>query len=346
MSRTDPAPATRAIAGFPAELPRIALVLAALLGLVYAVSGDSFTLNMLAATFLYAGLATAWNIIGGLGGQFSLGHSVFFAIGAYTTANLYLKFGVSPWLALAPAAVLAAAFAVAVSWPVFRLRGPFFAIATLAVTEVMLSLAIYFESVTGGSRGLSIPFRAGLENMIFRDRLSYALLMLGFLGVCLTAMAWVRLSRLGYRLRAVHDNEDAALAAGVDVLRTKLAGMAISAALTGIGGALFLMYVRVVDPPALFSLFDIGVKIALIALIGGIGTIYGPLLGALLVIPLEGWLRAELGGIVPGGHLIVLGIVLTATALFLRHGVVGALRRLRVPRLAALGAGRRLGTAP
>lgn len=332
--------------GFPAELPRIALVLAALLGLVYAVSGDSFTLNMLAATFLYAGLATAWNIIGGLGGQFSLGHSVFFAIGAYTTANLYLKFQVSPWLALIPAALFAATFAVLVSWPVFRLRGPFFAIATLAVTEVMLSLAMYFDTLTGGARGLSIPFRSGLANMIFRDRMSYAFLMLGFLALCLLVLAWVKLSRLGYRLRAVHDNEDAALAAGVDVLRTKLIGMAISAALTGIGGSLFLMYVRVVDPPALFSLFDIGVKIALITLIGGIGTIYGPLLGALLIIPLENWLRAELGGIVPGGHLIVLGAILVATALFLRHGIVGAIRRLPLPGLARRPGALRLGRAP
>jgi branched-chain amino acid transport system permease protein len=266
---------------------------------VLAFSGDSFTLNILAATFLFGGVATAWNIIGGLGGQFSLGHSVFFAVGAYTTANLYLTFGVSPWLALVPAALLAGLVAVALSWPVFRLRGPFFAIATMAFTEVLLSLAMYFDTFTGGARGLSIPFRAGLQNMIFRDRFSYALLMLGFLGVALIVFTAVTRSRLGYSLQAIRDNQDAAMAAGINVLRTKLVGMAISAALTGIGGTLFLMYVRVVDPPTLFSLFDIGVKVALIALIGGIGTIYGPLLGALLIIPLESMLRAELGGAVP-----------------------------------------------
>ena len=115
------------------------------------------------------------------------------------------------------------------------------------------------------------------------------------------------------------------MAAGIDVLATKLTGMALSAGLTGVGGALFLMYVRVVDPPALFSLFDIGVKIALIALIGGIGTIYGSLLGALLVIPLENTLRAELGGWIPGGNLIVLGLILILSALFVKRGLVGAL---------------------
>jgi branched-chain amino acid transport system permease protein len=146
-------------------------------------------------------------------------------------------------------------------------------------------------------------------------------------------MAAVTRSRLGYSLRAVRENETAAMASGIDVLRVKLSGMAVSAGLTGIGGALFLMYVRVVDPPTLFSLFDIGVKMALVALIGGIGTIYGPLLGALLIIPLESWLRAVLGNAVPGANLIVLGALLTLTALFLRRGVMGSIeagwRRLR-----------------
>ena len=310
------------------ELPAGAAVLAALLALIFAFSGDSFTLNILAGTFLFAGLATAWNIIGGLGGQFSLGHSVFFAAGAYTTANLHLKFQISPWLALIPSALLAAVIALAVSWPVFRLRGPFFAIATMAFTEVLLALAMYFDAVTGGARGISIPFRLGFGNMIFRDRFSYALLMLGFLAVTLITLIGVARSRLGYSLQAVRDNEDAAMAAGINVLRTKLLGMALSAALTGIGGALFLMYVRVADPPTLFSLFDIGVKIALIALIGGIGTIYGPLLGALLIIPLENFLRAEMGGSIPGGNLIVLGVILVLTAMFLKRGLFGALTQL------------------
>jgi hypothetical protein len=194
---------------FKQELPLSAGVLIALLLLVLAFSGDSFTLNILAATFLFGGVATAWNIIGGLGGQFSLGHSVFFAVGAYTTANLYLTFGVSPWLALVPAALLAGLVAVALSWPVFRLRGPFFAIATMAFTEVLLSLAMYFDTFTGGARGLSIPFRAGLQNMIFRDRFSYALLMLGFLGVALIVFTAVTRSRLGYSLQAIRDNQDA-----------------------------------------------------------------------------------------------------------------------------------------
>lgn len=309
---------------FLRDLPVLALVLGLMAGLVWLASGDSFTLNMLSTTFLFAGLATAWNVTGGIGGQFSLGHSVFFAVGAYATANLYLRAGVSPWIGLLPGAALAAATAALVSWPVFRLRGPFFAIATMALTEVALALANYAEPITGGTRGLSIPFRLGLANMIFRDRMSYALLMGGFAAGCLLIALAVTRSRLGYQLKAVRDNEQAAEASGINPLRTKLAGMAISAALTGIGGGLFLMSVRVAEPSTLLSLFDFGVKFALIALIGGLGTVYGPLLGALLLVPLEGWLRAEFGGLAPGADVIVLSIVLILASLFLKRGIVGA----------------------
>ena len=169
--------------------------------------------------------------------------------------------------------------------------------------------------------------------MSFHDRLSYALLMLGFAALCLLVVLGIDRSRLGYYLQAVRDNEQAARAAGIPVLRVKLTGMAMSAALTGIGGGLFFMQVRVADPSALLSLFDFGVKFALIALIGGLGTVYGPVLGALVVIPLENWLRAELGGILPGANLIVLSLCLILAALFMKQGIVGALgtgwRRMR-----------------
>ena len=311
---------------FLRDVPVLLLVLGGMAGLAGLAAGDPFTLNMLSTTFLFAGLATAWNVIGGIGGQFSLGHSVFFAVGAYTTANLYLRLGVPPWIGVLPGAALAAGTAVLVSWPVFRLRGPFFAIATMALTEVALALANYAEWATGGTRGMSIPFRLGLSNMIFRDRMSYALLTGGFAALCLLVALAVTRSRLGYQLKAVRDNEAAAQASGINPLRTKLAGMAISAALTGVGGGLFLMSTRVADPATLLSLFDFGVKFALIALIGGLGTVYGPLLGALLVVPLEGWLRAEFGGMAPGANVIVLSIVLILASLFLKRGIVGALQ--------------------
>lgn len=331
MSRTDTierASATSApapeVTTFATEAMRICAIMLVLLGLAWFYAKDPFILNILAYTFLFAALSSSWNIIGGFGGQFSLGHGVFFAIGAYITADLYINFGLSPWIALAPAALCAALVAVAVSWPTFRLKGPFFAIATMALNEVAFVLANYFSGITGGPRGLTLPFKAGLENMIFASRFHYALLMLGFLALCMLVAAWVYRSRLGYYLQAVHLDEDAARAAGIRILHVKLTGMAISAALTGIGGALFAMYLRFVDPPTLLSLPDIGVKFALIALIGGVGTLYGPLAGALLIVPLEMQLRAGLGAYVPGGNLIALGLILILCALFMKKGLVGA----------------------
>ncbi len=325
---TAPGAPRRGLSRAAREILRSGIGLALLLVPVLLLSGSNYWLNILAYAFLFGGLALAWNIIGGFGGQFSLGHGVFFAVGAYIAADLYTELDVSPWLALFPAAFFAALVALFVSWPTFRLKGPFFAIATLALNEIGFVLANYFDSITGGPRGILISFKSGFANMIFKDRLSYVLLMFGFLALCMVVAIAVRYSRLGYQLLAIRDEEDTARAAGVNVLAAKLKGIAISAALTGVGGVLFTMYVRFIDPPTLFSLPDIGVKIALIALIGGIGTIWGPVVGALLIIPVETYLRSTLSGLWPGSHLIVLGVVLVAAALFMKRGIVGAARSL------------------
>ena len=295
--------------------------------------GDAHWLNIIAFTYLMGGLAAAWNIIGGFGGQFSLGHGVFFGIGAYVSARLYVAFDLSPWLTVIPTAIFAAAIAMLISWPTFRLRGPFFAIATLAFNEVAFVIATHFESVTGGPRGIMIPFKAGFANMIFRERWQYALLMFVFVAIVVGITVVLRRSRLGYYLLAVREDEDAARASGINVLAVKLRGMALSAFLTAIGGTLFAMYLRFIDPPTIFNLQEVGVKFALLSLIGGVGTIAGPLLGAALIIPFENFLRSELANALPGMNLAILGLLMVLAALFMKRGVVGActdlLRRLR-----------------
>ena len=286
---------------------------------------DAHWLNILALTYLMGGLAASWNIIGGFGGQFSLGHGVFFAIGAYSTAIFFTRWGVSPWLTMIPIAIFAACVAMLISWPTFRLRGPFFAIATLAFNEVAFVLANHAESLTGGPRGVSIPFKAGLANMIFRDRWAYALLMFAFVALVIALCVWLRRSRLGYYLLAVREDEDAARAAGINVLGVKLKGMALSAGLTAIGGTLFTMYLRYIDPPTLFTLPEVGVKFALLSLIGGIGTIWGPLLGAALIVPFENWLRSAYADSLPGLSLAILGLLMVLAALFMKRGVMGVI---------------------
>lgn len=288
-------------------------------------SGQPFWVNILIYTYLFAGLAVAWNIMAGFGGQFSLGHGVFFAVGAYMTARLYLLWEISPWLGILPAMLVCAVIGPMIFWPTFRLKGSFFAIATLAFNEVGMVCANYFESLTGGPRGLQIPFKPALSNMIFANPVHYALLMFAFMAICVTIATLIRRSRLGYYLLAVREDEDAARACGINVASVKLRGTAISAALTAGGGALFAMYVRTIDPPSLFSLADIGFKFALLTLIGGIGTIAGPVLGAFLIIPTETWLRATLGGGLPGMHLVILGFLMLLAALFMRKGLVHAI---------------------
>lgn len=285
---------------------------------------DAHWLNIIAFTYLMAGLAAAWNIIGGFGGQFSLGHGVFFGIGAYACAKLYVAFDWSPWATIIPTAIVAALVAMLISWPTFRLRGPFFAIATLAFNEVAFVIANHFDSITGGPRGIMIPFKAGFANMIFKERWQYALLMFVFVAIVIGITVVLRRSRLGYYLLAVREDEDAARASGINVLSVKLQGMALSAALTSVGGTLFAMYLRFIDPPTLFTLPEVGVKFALLSLIGGVGTIAGPLLGAALIIPFENFLRAELANALPGLNLAILGLLMVLAALFMKRGIVGA----------------------
>jgi branched-chain amino acid transport system permease protein len=324
MLAPNPAPTTQApsLAAMIARYGGLLLLAALPLALLW---NNPYWVNILAYTYLFAALAAAWNIIGGFGGQFSLGHGVFFAIGAYSVARFYLDFGLTPWLGIFPAAAFATIVALLISWPTFRLRGPFFAIATMAINEACFALANYTDSITGGPRGILVPFRAGLSNMIFVERWKYAILMFAFMVIVVMITVWLRRARLGHYLLAIRADEDAAAAAGINVLKAKLQGMALSAFLTGIGGGLFAMYVRVLDPPTLFTLPDIGVKFALITLIGGIGTIIGPVVGAILVVPLENFLRGSIGGDIPGGHLIVLGAILVMASLFLKRGIVGAL---------------------
>jgi branched-chain amino acid transport system permease protein len=291
---------------------------------LFLLKDDPHWLNIIAFTYLMGGLASAWNIIGGFGGQFSLGHGVFFGIGAYMTAKLNITMGWSPWYIMFMAAAVAALVSVLISWPTFRLRGPFFAIATLAFNEVAFVMANHFDSFTGGPRGLMIPFKAGFENMIFKERWQYAVLMFGFVALVLAISVALRRTRLGYYLLAVREDEDSARASGINVLQVKLQGMALSAALTAMGGTLFTMYLRFIDPPTLFNLQDVGVKFALLSLIGGVGTIAGPLLGAALIVPFENFLRAELANSLPGVNLAVLGLLMVLAALFMKRGIVGA----------------------
>lgn len=297
--------------------------MAALVLLVLAVSGDAYWMNIIILSLLFAGLASAWNIIGGFGGQLSLGHGVFFAIGAYTVAITYDRWGWSPWLSMVLAVPIAMVVAGLTSWPTFRLRGPFFAMATLALNQVALVLATYFASATGGVQGITIPFAPSLRDLAFTERWKYAALMLVFVGLTVAVATVISRSKLGYALRAVREDDEAAAAVGFNVFRVKMQGMLISAALSSIGGSLFAVFVRYIDPASVLNLPEVGVRIVLIALLGGVGTLIGPVLGALLFIPAITQLQGQLSDAPPGLNLVAVGALLVLIPIALRRGIVG-----------------------
>lgn len=295
-----------------------------LAGVLLLLSPEPYFAGLLGLGILFAGLAVAWNIIGGFGGQFSLANAVFFGIGAYAVALLQVNFGISPFIGIVVGIVISMAVAAALSWPLFRLRGPYFAIGTLALSLVVLALAEYLPW-TGGSLGVLIPF----ADQLVKDREMWGYIFLLFLAICLAVSLIVARGRLGYYLIAVRDDHDAAAAAGASPLRVKTVAFVISALLTSVGGSLYVMYLGFLDPPSFLSPIAIGAYIPLLALIGGIGTIVGPVLGGLILPPVQTYLRGELTFLPSGASEAAIGLILVLAALYFREGIWGKLVKLQ-----------------
>lgn len=304
----------------------VALILLSLLLVVPALTDSPFIVHVFVTICVFAGLSTAWNIVGGYAGQLSLGHMMFYGIGGYTTALLIQHFGLSPWIGMWAGAALSAVVAVCIGYPCFRLRGPFFSLATIAFLEVIRLLAIHFHGVTGGSAGLIVPLKIGWAWMIFQDKFNYLIIAFGLLLLTLIVSYAIRNARLGYYLTAVREREDAASAAGISPTQVKLKAVVISAALTSLIGSFHAMYTTFLEPATMFSL-STSIEVAMFALIGGLGTVVGPLLGTVLVVPLaelaRGWLGAQANGL----HGFVYGTVLVLITLTLPGGLVGTFGR-------------------
>ncbi len=278
-------------------------------------------------TFLYAGLALAWNIAGGYAGLISFGHAAFFGIGAYTSTILFVHGGVTPWIGLWVGALTCAVAGAVLAVICARLKGPFFILSTLAAAEVVRIAALNWSSLTGGPEGLSILPVPGLANMVFASKTTYAVLMLGYLVFCYAVTKTLECSRYGYYCFAVRDDEDAARAAGINPLLVRGAAMALSAALTGIGGTLFAQYFLYLDPTFVISP-ELSFQFALLPAVGGLGTAIGPVLGSFLITPLSELLRSYLGHAAAGLHLVIYSAGLIVVMLYFPGGIADALRRL------------------
>lgn len=283
--------------------------------------------DVLLLTYMFAGLALAWNIAGGYAGLISFGHASFFGVGAYTSTILFLKLGLSPWIGLWVGGLLAAVFGAVLALVCARLRGPFFILSTLAFAEVVRIGALNWVSLTGGPEGLSIPPVSSLANMVFTSKTIYASIMLGYAIAIYAVTKVLEASRFGYYLCAIRDDEDAAAAAGVNPLIGRTAAMALSAGLTGIGGSLFAQYFLYLDPTFLISP-ELSFQFALLPAVGGLGTAIGPVLGSLLITPLSELLRSYLGNAAAGLHLVIYSAGLILVMLYFPGGLAGAIAKL------------------
>jgi len=302
-----------------------AAVFFAAAGLAPLVVRDAFLLDGLVLILVWGSAAAAWNVAGGYAGQISLGHSAFFGLGAYAAAIVVTRWEVTPWLGLALGAVVATAIGLVIGFLSNRLRGPYFVLATIAFSQVLLIVGSRWRAFTSGSEGIPVPFRPGFWTLGIADKRVWVWIVLALAVLAYLIGVYLERARRGYQLAAVREDEDAALSLGVPARRLKVAAICASAALTAACGALWAQYVGFVDPFYVFSV-DLSVRFALAAVIGGLGTALGPFLGAALITTVETYLRAQFGGIgagLVGIYLIIYGCVLIVVVRWAPQGLVG-----------------------
>ena len=309
-----------------AQLIAAVPVFAAIAALPYFIS-DVYLQNVLILTLMYAAVSQSWNILGGYCGQISLGHALYFGIGAYAASVLFVKYGISPWLGMVVGGGLAAALALALGYPCFRLKGHYYSIATIVIAEIGLLLAHNWDYI-GGALGMQWPFNpdSWATLQFARDKIPYFYFALGLFIVTWLVTYLIEESRWGYWWRAVKDNPEAAQSLGVTVFESKMAAAAISAFFTAIAGAFYAAFVSYIDPESVMS-FRFSLLFALPAVLGGIGTLWGPVVGAAVLIPVTEITRSYAGGSGSGLDLIIYGALIMLIALLKPEGILSIFRR-------------------
>ncbi len=308
------------------QIALVAVVVAA--GLACGELLSRSALDILIVALWFAFLCQTWNIVGGMAGQFSFAHPVYVACGGYTSTVLFLHLQISPWLGMFAGALLAMAIAALMCWINFRRQLPMltYALITLAVTFVGV-IALHTSHFLGGHEGLVIPRGNSPVTFRFTDKKAYYYIVLAGVSLMLVVSLVLRNSRFGARLLAIRDNQDAARMLGVDVLKVTLVASVLSAGLGALGGTFYAHYLNVVDPS--IAQLDLAVQIVLMTAVGGIGTVWGPFLGPLLLVPVERVLSREFVQLAGLGHLFY-GLVIIVVLLVLRDGVIAwAAKRVR-----------------
>jgi branched-chain amino acid transport system permease protein len=283
--------------------------------------------HLLIMLMLFATLSQAWNLIGGYAGQVSFGHAAFFGIGAYAAMAPLNHWALTPWAGMLIGGLTAVLLAWIIGVPVFRLKGHYFAISTFAIAEVIRELFLSWNWVEGAF-GLDAPvLEPGFYNfMFYKTKLPYHYTVLAFFVIMMFVAYRTERSRMGYYFRGIKQSPDAAEALGVNTSRYKLYAMMVSAFFTAICGSFYGQYVLHIEPATVLSL-DVSIKIVLVTVLGGAGTLWGPLLGSAILIPLQEYSRIWLGGTGKGIDLIVLGALIVIICIFEPGGISGIFRR-------------------
>jgi len=286
----------------------------------------SFTQHMMILIFMYALLAMAWNILGGYTGQVSLGHSVFFGIGAYTSTVLFMWYGISPWIGMIAGIIAAVAVSLVVGYPCFRLKGHYFAIATICVGEIIHLIFLNWQAV-GGAIGLFLPIvDDSFIQFQFKSKVPYYYIIFFMLLLSVVTTIWIERSRLGFYLRGVKEDQDAARSIGIRATRYKMIAMALSAAFTAMAGTFYAQYILFIDPGSVLFMM-LSIQMCLMAVLGGTGTVWGPLIGAFILIPLSEVSRAHLGGAGQGLDLMVYGGLIMIMSAYKPSGLISLFQK-------------------
>jgi branched-chain amino acid transport system permease protein len=298
-------------------------VLAAIVLLLPVVVTSRFAIDIFIRILLFAFIGVAWNLMGGYAKQLSLGHAAYFGLGAYASTILEIRFGISPWLGMLAGGLVAMLASLPIGALCFRLRGPYFAIATIATAQVLMLLFLKFRDFAWGAEGTTIPnFGDAPLMMQFDAKAAYYYVALGLLALGLAITYRIEHSWMGYYLVALGEDEDAAEAVGVNAPRIKRDIYMISAFLTALAGTFYVQYIYFIDPATAFS-FNISVEAALVSIVGGIGTLWGPVVGTILLETTSALLQSWLGSSAGGVQLTVYSLILIAVILWRPSGLLG-----------------------
>jgi branched-chain amino acid transport system permease protein len=306
---------------------KILMVLGMILLLLPSFLGD-YPIHVFILIFFFAYLGQCWNILGGYAGQISLGHATYFGVGAYISTLLFIHWGLTPWVGMFLGAFGALIFGLFTGYLCFRfgLKGPYFALATLAFTEILRLISLNMMSI-GGASGLLVPL-AGNKPFLFQftEKKGYYYIIFAMMVLSILIVRKIEKSKMGFYFKSIHENEDAAEALGIDTQRYKLIAIGISSFLTAFGGTFYAQYLMYIQPDLTFGPFT-SVEILLRAIIGGMGTVYGPVLGAFILTPLSEVTRTLIGG-KTGVHIMIFGAILMFVCIYMQRGVLPWLRAI------------------